>query len=177
MTNDDLPPLPHGKVWVNYRTHGAEGVYTADQLRAVQREAYEAGKRRAALDILHETDSKLMKEPVATLWQHVDTGPVVDREATWWSLVMGAAASIEDASNCLRDTAAKKQAEGAAAHYRNAAKKFYTHPPQTSQVSAAPTLTDEEITDIFQKYGTGRADGFNAAARAIEAAIAAKAKS
>jgi hypothetical protein len=49
MTNDDLPPLPHGKVWVNYRTHGAEGVYTADQLRAVQREAYEAGKRQGLL--------------------------------------------------------------------------------------------------------------------------------
>lgn len=48
----------------------------------------------------------------------------MDREATWWTLVMGAAASIEDAANCLRDQDAKRQAEGAAAHYRNAARKF-----------------------------------------------------
>jgi hypothetical protein len=31
-------------------------------------------------------------------------------------------------------------------------------------------LTDEQITAIFMTYGTGRGDGFNAAARAIERA-------
>lgn len=45
--------------------------------------------------------------------------------SAWWALVMGAAASIEDAANCLRDPDAKKQAEGAAKHYREAAQKLW----------------------------------------------------
>jgi hypothetical protein len=44
--------------------------------------------------------------------------------SAWWAMVMGAAASIEDAANCLRDPDAKKQAEGAAKHYREAAQKL-----------------------------------------------------
>jgi hypothetical protein len=44
--------------------------------------------------------------------------------SAWWALVMGAAASIEDASNYLRDPDTKKQAEGAAKHYREAAQKL-----------------------------------------------------
>ena len=44
--------------------------------------------------------------------------------SAWWALVMGAAASIEDAANCLRDPDAKKQADGAAKHYREAAQKL-----------------------------------------------------
>jgi len=50
------------------------------------------------------------------------------QDAAWWALVMGAAASIEDAANCLRDPAAKKQAEGAAKHYREAAQKLWDTP-------------------------------------------------
>lgn len=46
------------------------------------------------------------------------------RGSAWWALVMGAAASIEDAANCLRDSDAKKQADGAAKHYREAAQKL-----------------------------------------------------
>lgn len=45
--------------------------------------------------------------------------------SAWWALVMGAAASIEDAANCLRDPNAKKQAEGAAKHYRDAAQNLW----------------------------------------------------
>ena len=43
------------------------------------------------------------------------------RNAGWFALLMGAAASLEDAANCLRDPDAKKAAEGAAKHYRAAA--------------------------------------------------------
>ncbi len=41
---------------------------------------------------------------------------------------------------------------------------IYTAPPQHL------TLSDERITEIFQKYGTGRAEGFAEAARAVLAA-------
>ena len=44
--------------------------------------------------------------------------------AGWWALVMGAAASIEDAAAALRDQDARRQAEGAAKHYRNAANEL-----------------------------------------------------
>lgn len=50
---------------------------------------------------------------------------LADSSSAWWALVMGAAASIEDAANCLRDPDAKKQAEGAAKHYREAAQKLW----------------------------------------------------
>ena len=42
--------------------------------------------------------------------------------SAWWALVMGAAAALEDAANCLRDGDAKRAAEGAAKHYREKAK-------------------------------------------------------
>lgn len=48
--------------------------------------------------------------------------------SAWWALVMGAAASIEDVANCLRDPDAKKQADGAAKHYREAAQKLFATP-------------------------------------------------
>lgn len=55
--------------------------------------------------------------------------------ADWWALVMGAAASLEDASHCLRDDEARRAATGAAAHYRAAAQKLYATP----QAPAAPS--------------------------------------
>ena len=61
---------------------------------------------------------------VGALLLGVET-PNVDnsqRDAEWWALVMGAAAALEDAANCLRDPDAKKAAEGAAKHYRAEAK-------------------------------------------------------
>lgn len=56
----------------------------------------------------------------------VITGVVIPKAAElpwskWWSLVMGAAAALEDAARCLRDPDAKKAAEGAAKHYRTEA--------------------------------------------------------
>ena len=58
---------------------------------------------------------------------------LVTNASTWWAMVMGAAASIEDASNFLQDEAAKQQAIGAAKHYRDSANTFYrtrNAPPQ-----------------------------------------------
>lgn len=46
-------------------------------------------------------------------------------DAAWWALVMGAAAALEDAANCLRDPDAKKAAEGAAKHYRTEANTLW----------------------------------------------------
>ena len=45
---------------------------------------------------------------------------------------------------------------------------LFTHP--ASKPAPLPELTDDELKPIFQKYGTGRLDGFIAAARAILAA-------
>ncbi len=81
----------------------------------------EFDKAHPGADFRHESYRAMLAaapqppaQPVATM----------DREATWWTLVMGAAASVEDAANCLSDPDAKRQAEGAAAHYRNAARKL-----------------------------------------------------
>lgn len=48
-----------------------------------------------------------------------------ETSAAWWALVMGAAAALEDAANCLRDPDAEKVAEGAAKHYRDAANRMW----------------------------------------------------
>ena len=45
--------------------------------------------------------------------------------AAWWALVMGAAAALEDAANCLTDPDAKRAAEGAAKHYRTEANTLW----------------------------------------------------
>jgi hypothetical protein len=67
MTNDDLPPLePFGYLSPTGRhpdfrfTQGDMPVFTADQLR----EAYEAGKRRAA--------PTLTDEEIADIWTQTD---------------------------------------------------------------------------------------------------------
>ena len=46
---------------------------------------------------------------------------IEQRDAAWFSLVMNAAAEIEDAANCLQDSEAKRVAHNAAKHYRDAA--------------------------------------------------------
>ncbi len=68
--------------------------------------------------------------------------------AGWWALVMGAAASIEDAANCLRDPDAKRQAEGAAKHYREAAQALWAQP-----AAALPAMNngDPEIAKIVHE--------------------------
>ena len=116
--------------------------------------------------------------------------PVADASA-WWALVMGAAASIEDASNCLRDEDAKRQAIGAAKHYREKAQALYTtrQPMVVSQECAERGcmahddrvdgpgmvierpwvgLTDEEID---KTYETQVWDARRSYARAIEAKL------
>lgn len=41
-----LPPLPHGAIWINYRTHGPEGAFSADQMRAYAEQAVAAERER-----------------------------------------------------------------------------------------------------------------------------------
>jgi len=67
--------------------------------------------------------------------------PVANSSA-WWALVMGAAASVEEASWSLRDEDAKRQAIGAAKHYREAANALYATPPAAQRQWVG--LTDEE---------------------------------
>lgn len=51
--------------------------------------------------------------------------PALAGYAAWWALVMGAAAALEDAANCLTDPDAKRMAEGAAKHYRQEANTLW----------------------------------------------------
>ena len=60
-----------------------------------------------------------------------------ERDAAWWALVMGAAAALEDAANCLREPDAKKAAEGAAKHYRTEANTLWPNAEVTGRASAA----------------------------------------
>jgi hypothetical protein len=98
------------------------------------------------------------------------------RDAQWWSLVMGAAASIEDASHCLRDEDARRAAIGAAAHYRGAAQKLYATPPQADPPpsAAAPAvqgLSDAEdaepLTDAEIEMHIGPDEGDREAVTAV----------
>jgi hypothetical protein len=69
---------------------------------------------------------------------------------------MGAAASIEDAANCLRDPDARKQAAGAAKHYRDAAQELWdarSAEIQQLREALAELLAKCEISDECQ-YGT-----------------------
>jgi hypothetical protein len=62
--------------------------------------------------------------------------------AGWFSQVMGAAASLEDAAASLTNTDAANAASGAAAHYRKGADELYAatraaHPAEALQMSEA----------------------------------------
>ena len=45
--------------------------------------------------------------------------------AAWFALVQNAASCLEDAAACLQDADAKRAAEGAAKHYRDASQLLY----------------------------------------------------
>jgi len=73
------------------------------------------------------------------------------RDAGWFALVMGAAASLEDAENCLRDPDARRAAKGAAKHYRKAANAMWSQPVEAPAESwctpgAVPVEAREPIT-------------------------------
>ncbi|MEE9871587.1 MAG: hypothetical protein PBV86_12485 [Delftia lacustris] len=59
-----------------------------------------------------------------------------DRSA-WYALAMGAAASLEDAANCLRDKDAQKAAMGSATHVRESCNKLWWSVPAL-EAPAAP---------------------------------------
>lgn len=75
-------------------------------------------------------------------------------KAAWWALVMNAAASIEDAAACLRDPDAKRQAEGAMAHFRAAAQKLYAGAAPAAESPEPLTMpTDEQIETLREDAG------------------------
>lgn len=80
------------------------------------------GERCAHCGEVAEGDPELGRRAASSL--NAATSSAEGDASAWWALVMGAAASIEDAANCLRDPDAKKQADGAAKHYREAAQKL-----------------------------------------------------
>lgn len=89
--------------------------------------------------------------------------PASSDASAWWALVMGAAASIEDAANCLRDSDAKKQADGAAKHYREAAQKLIAArgvkvPITAETVKQLSTETDRSLMQCKQALVAANGD-------------------
>lgn len=62
------------------------------------------------------------------------------QNAAWWALVMGAAAALEDAANCLTDPDAKRAAEGAAKHYRTEANTLWPNAKVSGDGTASAGL-------------------------------------
>ena len=89
-------------------------------------------------DVVHDKAKALWLKAWPKQVEHY-TIPLYRREqdAAWWALVMEAAAALEDAANCLRDPDAKKAAEGAAKHYRTAAKTLWPN----VKVTGSPVLS------------------------------------
>ena len=116
----------------------------------------EADKYRFALQNLEEALAKQEQgEPVAD-------------SSAWWSLVMNAAASIEEASWSLRDEDSKRQAVGAAKHYREAAHALYTHPqPKQEQGEPVAKVKRNSSGQIYIEWR----DGEFAIANLVEAKL------
>lgn len=74
-----------------------------------------AGPDHALMQACSEAEALLHKP-----YRYTTPPASQEQSPAWFALVMGAAAAIEDASNCLRDADAKRSAEGAAKHYRHA---------------------------------------------------------
>jgi hypothetical protein len=83
--------------------------------------------------------------------------------ASWFALVMCAAAEIEDASYGLRDEEAKRKAISGAKHYRDAANALYTAPPQRGWQG----LTLQEI-EYIESMTLDRHDAIRLAAVALQ---------
>jgi hypothetical protein len=99
--------------------------------------------------------------------------------SAWWALVIGAAACIEDAANCLQDPDAKKQAAGAARHYREAAQKLMaahvvlaSDPVQAERERCARIADDE--ARIREEAGRTHPEDSEARGRCFAAARAAQ---
>jgi hypothetical protein len=83
---------------------------------------------------LDAVDAALATQPAAQ--PSAQGEAVLDRESTWWSLAMGAAASLEDAANCMRDEDAERAALGAAAHVRKQCAMLTSAPAAPAQFVA-----------------------------------------
>ena len=88
--------------------------------------------RKAAQALVDRWDTPLWKDAPHT-GQYIDAlraalaQPELDpaSASAWWTLVMGAAAELENASICLRDEDAKRRAISGAKYYRDAAKELW----------------------------------------------------
>ena len=139
-----LPPLP--PVDDHWMTNDHR--YTADKMHAYARASLaQTGAEPVAQierDGLVWLDTNPYRLPIGTkLYLSPAAQPAPPDAAGWWALVMGAAASLEDAANCLRDPDAKRQAEGAAKHYREAAKLAWSQ-------RAAPLPAREPVACVTE---------------------------
>lgn len=120
---------------LNYNVELGDLLYTHPQPKAEQDVV--SGKTFDQFVALNEANAARVLELEEKLAKQEQGEPVADSSA-WWALVMNAAASIEEASYSLRDEDAKRQAVGAAKHFREAAHALYTHPHPKRE-----PLTDE----------------------------------
>jgi hypothetical protein len=150
MTNDDLPPLPKAVFYISNGETWNSPYYNEIQMHAVQREAYEVGKRRAALNTVHAIDRELINDPLVLLSRDEA------RLALWKAINKRSFGNPTDDKLVLDDL--KRQGLW-----------ICKIDNQTATASAAPTLTDEEIADIWTQ--TDKNGGVLVFARAIEAAI------
>jgi hypothetical protein len=111
-----------------------------------------------------------MQHRLTALW----AAPAAEPDnAAWFALVTNAAASIEDAAACLRDPDAKRQAEGAMAHFRAAAQKLYAGAAPAAESPEPQPLTmptDERIEAAIAAWFTNEERTFAARMRAAFAA-------
>ena len=70
-----------------------------------------------------------------------------DERAAWFALAMNAAAYIEDAANCLRDSDAKQSANGAVNHVREQCNALWDSAPQ-----AQADARDAAFEAVRQKF-------------------------
>ncbi|MDH0777487.1 hypothetical protein N5C96_29150 [Delftia tsuruhatensis] len=102
-----------------------------------------------------------------------------DRSA-WYALAMGAAASLEDAANCLRDKDAQKAAMGSATHVRESCNKLWWSVPALEAPAApdAPPLTPDEARRAarFAELWNGPSDATSGSQYALAGALAFAAK-
>ena len=155
VSQHEQPAISAGKVLVPLRMN-------AEMERVAQEEGWSWADMLAAAEATTLEQDAIARGCEPEPEQQVVQGePVMDVASTWWSLVMGAAAAIEDASNCLRDEDAKRSAIGSAKHYRERANALFTH-PQPDRVA----LTDEQMREKFEELLEGslfkrRADNSN----------------
>lgn len=123
---------------------------------------------KLVLDALKDIDYDKRIEAIKALEEALskqEQGALVADSSAWWSLVMNAAASIEEASWSLRDEDSKRQAVGAAKHYREAAHALYTHPQPKQEPTSGDWYAADDIDRMVRELDIVM-NGKNAASQA-----------